>query len=574
MQGDINADGFDDVIVGAPLARSVGNTRIDAGESYVVFGGASMPASIDFATLASSWLALFGVDASDKSARVSAAGDVNGDGFDDVIVGAPFAQAASNTTSGAGESYIVFGGNSFTNSILAGNLGTSAANTINGTSAANIINGADGNDTLIGLGGADVLIGGRGDDVMVVSDTTFRRIVGGNGQDRLQLNGAGLTLDLNARADNRILGVESIDITGTGNNTLVLNRNDVLNISDKGNALLVRGNAGDMVGTDTGWTQIANEVISGETYQVFQNGTAVLRVLQGVAVRNTIVNLGTSVGSGTTVFGQVAGGASGRSVSDVGDVNGDGFDDVVIGAHYAYSSVGRSYLIFGGPNQPATIDLSSLGSAGTVFPGIDVGDASGSSVSAAGDINADGFDDILIGVPSSNGFQNLEGGAGEVYVVFGAAVMPPAINMSSLGSLGIKIFGADSSDTAGTSVSSAGDVNADGYDDLLIGAPTGDGAGNAKNDAGETYIIFGGNALPSTIDLAALGSAGTTIYGRESVDRSGWSVSSAGDVNGDGFGDVVIGAYDADGVDNLRDNSGESYVIFGGGRFATDHRSC
>jgi hypothetical protein len=129
---------------------------------------------------------------------------------------------------------------------------------------------------------------------------------------------------------------------------------------------------------------------------------------------------------------------------------------------------------------------------------------------------------------------------------------------------GTTIFGADDSDRSGYSVSNAGDVNGDGFDDLIIGATGGDASGNAKRNAGESYVIFGSASLPSTIDLATLGTAGITIFGAERYDSSGRSVSSAGDVNGDGFDDLIIGAYGGDASGNSKSQAGESYVIFGG----------
>ncbi len=127
-------------------------------------------------------------------------------------------------------------------------------------------------------------------------------------------------------------------------------------------------------------------------------------------------------------------------------------------------------------------------------------------------------------------------------MIFGAASLPATIDLATLGSAGTAIFGADSNDRSGFSVSNAGDVNGDGFDDLLIGARQADASGNAKSYSGDSYLIFGAATLPAAIDLNALGSAGITIFGGDANDRSGYSVSNGGDVNGDGFDDLLIGA--------------------------------
>ncbi|MBG1268534.1 integrin alpha, partial [Nostoc sp. WHI] len=267
---------------------------------------------------------------------------------------------------------------------------------------------------------------------------------------------------------------------------------------------------------------------------------------------------------------------SGGSVSSAGDINGDGFDDLIIGDGFndliigangadpnGENYAGESYVVFGSNSGfDAQLNLSDLnGSNGFVINGIDSYDYSGRSVSSAGDINGDGFDDLIIGAPSAD--PNGENYAGESYVVFGSnSGFDAQLNLSDLnGSNGFVINGIDSFDISGVSVSSAGDINGDGFDDLIIGAVNADPNGN--NLAGESYVVFGSNSgFDAQLNLSDLnGSNGFVINGIDSFDISGVSVSSAGDVNGDGFDDLIIGAFRAD--PNGENYAGESYVVFG-----------
>ena len=215
---------------------------------------------------------------------------------------------------------------------------------------------------------------------------------------------------------------------------------------------------------------------------------------------------------------------------------------------------------------PATINLSTLdGTIGFRLDGVASPDRSGYSVSSAGDINGDGVDDVIVGAfgADPNGIYS-----GSSYVVFGrdaAAAGPfnPVLALSTLdGSNGFRIDGVASFDFSGGSVSAAGDVNGDGVDDVVIGA---NGAPNG-NQSGSSYVVFGRDAaaggFAAVLDLSALdGGNGFRLDGVALSDQSGRSVSAAGDVNGDGVGDVIVGAYGASPNGNL---SGSSYVVFGG----------
>ncbi len=276
-------------------------------------------------------------------------------------------------------------------------------------------------------------------------------------------------------------------------------------------------------------------------------------VIYGGETGGDIVSDALTSEQGFFIQGEESGDFAGNSVSSAGDVNGDGFDDVIVGAARADNG-GRAYVIYGGATG-TNIDLSTLTSEqGFIIQGDSSGDDAGTSVSSAGDVNGDGFDDLIVGAPSGD-----DGGvsAGEAYVIFGGATGAD-IDLGNLADQGFVIQGDAENDGAGISVSSAGDVNGDGFDDLIIGADLGDDGGSA---AGEAYVIYGGATVGADIDLSTLTpEQGYIIQGDVEGDRAGVSVSNAGDVNGDGFDDLIVGAF---GGDAGGGNSGQAYVIYG-----------
>ncbi len=575
--GDINGDGFDDLIVGARFGASGG---IEAGEAYVLFGTASGFGAdiggrqvIDLASItAAEGFMIRGDAAYDRSgASVSAAGDVNGDGFDDLIIG-----AALNDDGGldAGAAYVFYGG-AFG--------GSTTPVTTTGTAAAEILIGGAGDDQLSGGGGADVIRGGAGDDVISVADTDFARIDGGNGTDTLRLDGSGMTLDLTQVLPAVITNVERIDLTGSGDNGLVISQRNVFDLTaDRadGKAIIsVTGDAGDSVTLiESGWNHAGSVTDGSVTYERFLLGNAEVRIEQGVDVPGYLVHVDTLFATeGFVVQGDTANDQAGFAVSSAGDVNGDGFDDFMVGAPTGDDGgdlAGEAYVIFGSASGFGTdiggrqvIDLTSLSAAqGFVIQGDSTNDRAGGGVSSAGDVNGDGFDDLIVGAE-----QNVvSGGApGSAYVVFGTASGfgvdvggRQVIDLTTLSaSEGFRVDGVTSGGHTGKSVASAGDVNGDGFHDLIVGAPY-------AASAGEAYVVFGsasgfGSDVGGTqvIDLTTLAAAqGFVIHGDATDDFAGFSVSTAGDVNGDGYDDMIVGAPTGD---DGGSNAGEAYVVFG-----------
>ena len=567
--GDVNGDGFDDLIIGANGDDPNGNS---SGASFVVFGKTDGSAvELSDVEDGTGGFVINGISAVDSSGRsVSSAGDVNGDGFDDLIIG-----ASNDDPNGgnSGASFVVFGGD-FEDVLT--EVGTTEADALTGTVDADQLIGGTGNDTLTGAGGADVLRGGAGDDVLAVSDLGFARIAGGTGTDTLQLDGSGQVLDLLALDNTSLDGIEQIDL-GSDDNTLVLSQIEVLRLSDSSNTLRVLGDASDGVTlSDGGWLPAGTVTDAGGTFDVFTNGNATLEVAQGIAVDGlpiAAVDLSDiesdDNAGGFVINGVAAYDTSGYSVSSAGDVNGDGFDDVIVGANGDDpngGSSGASFVVFGKTDGSA-VELSDVenGTGGFVINGAASNDNSGYSVSSAGDVNGDGFDDLIVGTryddPNSF-YSSYDPGAS--FVVFGKTD-GSAVELSDIESDdntdGFVINGVAEGDESGRSVSSAGDVNGDGFDDLIIGARYDDPNGGSS---GASFVVFG-KADGSAVELSDIESntnpGGFVINGVSAGDESGYSVSSAGDVNGDGFDDLIIGARLDD--PNGNNNSGASFVVFG-----------
>jgi len=355
--GDVNGDGLSDLIIGVEYYNS------GTGRAYIYFGGTNIDSIADVTLTGDVSGGLFGIS-------VSSAGDVNGDGYSDVIVGANIRRRA----------YIYYGGQSMNNVV----------------------------------------------DVTLSGDVYFGRSVSSAGD----VNGDGFS---------------DVIVGAYGYN------------SDKG-----------------------------RTYIYF-----------GGLTMNNIADL--------IMTGKAYGDTFGASVSTAGDVNGDGFSDVIVGAPNYSSGIGRAYIYLGGIVMDSITDVTMTG----------IGHRFGCSVSSAGDVNGDGYSDVIVGALIGN----------SAYLMFGG------VNMDNLADI---VFVDNVTDWFGYSVSTTGDINKDGFSDVIVGAP------NYSSGTGRAYIYFGGTNMDNVADIIKTG--------KETSKQFGYSVSEAGDVNGDGYLDVIVGELNESGI--------------------------
>lgn len=322
----------------------------------------------------------------------------------------------------------------------------------------------------------------------------------------------------------------------------------------------------DFAGFNFGWADINGDglsdlLVSADGYDgggLLAGGAFVIYGKQdGIASFIDFADLSPS--DGFVIQGEFASDLAGRMLSGAGDVNGDGIEDMFIGAfkndEAAYDS-GAAYIIYGRAEPFAPVlDLYDLpADVGIKILGEGEEDYASFWVASAGDVNGDGRNDLIMGAPLNDG-----GGAnsGAAYVIFGRdSNYLGAINLATLApEVGFKISGATAGDLAGYGVSSAGDINGDGIADLIIGAPQ-----DGLTGAGRAYVLYGRQDI-GAIDLAELTeSQGFAISGEANGDMAGFNVAGAGDINGDGIDDIVIGATLQDSGGS---NAGAAYVIFG-----------
>ena len=453
--GDINGDGYSDVIVGA---RLYDNGEYNEGAAFVFHGSPSGLGS------SAGWMADGGQESAEFGYAVSMAGDLNGDGFCDVIVGARF---YDGSLPDEGRVFVYFG---------------------SGT----------------GVTGAPVILEGSGQDYSYFGNSvSYAGDVNGDGYGDIV---AGEPSYANGQtAEGRIYLFHG-SASGIATSPSWVYESD-LSIASLGTSVSTAGDVNgdgyaDVVAGMVGYT-------NGETYE----GRAL--VFHGS-------QSGLSLTPDWADEGDQAYAYFGISATTAGDVNGDGYSDVIVGAYYyddGEADEGAAFVYHGGAaGLSPTPDWTGQCDQGSA--------RFGESVSTAGDVNGDGYCDVIVGAPY---YSNGETNEGRAFLYLGGASgidVSPAWTKEGDQEYGI----------FGRSLCAAGDVNGDGYGDIVIGMPNYD---EGEGREGAAFLFTGSPSGPAE-------TAGWSAEGDKWDSRFGCSAASAGDINGDGFGDIVIGASNYD----------------------------
>lgn len=355
--------------------------------------------------------------------------------------------------------------------------------------------------------------------------------------------------------------------------------------------------AGDINGNDCGDIVVAGQNASFATPEGWRNNAGHLRIIMDVCAIEGIINMSEDLIDPQiviTVQGARSDDMLGTEVF-VADFNADGFDDILVGAQNhsgattQRSRAGAVYVLFGQEDfaESSTVDLNTRPENILIIDGADNEDRLGMWVDG-GDFDNDGFLDLLIGANQADGIDNSNINAGEAWIIFGSSNMVnlygSRIDLQQPPETATQIIGSDPDDLFG-STSLGADVDNDGFDDAIVSAALwrgsagrggldfggGDGPGNRRYNAGDTYIVYGSDTLRGQIIQLAneiddvgqpVNDSVSVIYGVDANDLLGEELA-AGDIDGDGLTDIVLGTLVSSGLDNTMPEAGEAWVIFG-----------
>jgi len=506
--GDVNGDGYSDIIAGAPGLDDGAN--FDEGKAFIYFGSAGGASAAPGITLddANQLGAAFGCS-------VASAGDVNGDGFSDVIVGA---NQYDDTNTNEGVAFIYYGNAAGTMTIPVCMLDD--ANQDDDAFGSSVAPAGDVN----GDGYSDVIIG------------AYFYTDGANAQEGRAFVYHGSATGINTTATAMVesnqldagmgISVASAgDVNGDGYGDVIVGAPAYLG---EGAAFIFHGSATG-INTTAAAMVVSNVTAAAMGYSVAGagdvNGDGYSDIIVGADQYTNggavFIYHGSATGINTTAAAMVqsVGSHMGVSVAGAGDVNGDGYGDVIAGAE-AYSNgqmfEGAAFIYHGSATgiNPVAAAIVQSNQANAFM---------GRAVAGAGDVNGDGYSDVIVG---DDGYNNGQANEGVAFVYHGSST---GINTTAAAMVESNQGGA----SMGFSVAGAGDVNGDGYSDVIVGAY---GYDNGQADEGAAFIYHGSAAGVNTV-------AAAMVERDQAGALMGYSVTGSGDVNGDGYSDVIVGAY-------------------------------
>jgi hypothetical protein len=512
---DLTGDGYDDIVVGAPAYDS------DRGRAYIYHGSPTgIMDTIEDATIT-------GGGVGDRfGSSVSGAGDVNNADNEDIIIGAFLNDTLAGTEADAGMAYIFFGTPDLLGSIdatdadinltgiYAGDyfgFSVSSAGNVNNDDYGDIIVGAPGTSkAYIYLGWADIGEGGYSVDLFGDGFESGDFIAGG-----WNLSSPTPVVTTDHPYSGSYAAGGSVGIFGANLNTYTF----------------------DKIVATTGRMDIV------VTYYVAVEDA-------GAGTISFVASYSTDGGETWTDFEAAITDTNNVYIEKIWDLS------AITAANNNPDFTIKFAGTFGGPMQSTgnCFWVDDVNVTGTAIPGFsnanttligeNTDDNFGWSAACSGNVNGDSYDDVVVGAP------DYDSSRGRAYVFYGSDSLPSSISASDAN---VTINGGGTGDKFGYSVGGA-DLGADSYSDVLVGAPYNDTIDGSKTDAGAICIINGSSSMPDVIEAA-----NCTRYGENSNDHFGWSVSNAFDVNNDNYGDVIVGAphYDR----GIEIDAGKAYVL-------------